>query len=574
MKTIILSTLLSGLALGASAQSPIKVNQIGYQTNEQKIAVIEPSVKAKSFSLKDAKGRTVWSGKAISTIKSPFNEKVREIVDFSKVSQPGRYTLVAGKNRQKVTISESPYSEVSKAALKAFYLQRTGVEIEKEYAGEYSRPAAHLDNKVMVHPSAASPERPAGTIISSPYGWYDAGDYNKYIVNSAFTIGIMLQSYQVNKDYFDRLNVNIPESGNKVPDLLDEIMFNLKWMLTMQDPYDGGVYHKLTTPNFEGFIMPKECKQQRYVVQKSTQAALDFAATMALAARIYNAYPEFQNFCQEALKAAERAYAWAVKNPTAYYDQPGNNTKFDPDIATGMYGDRMSSDEFFWAATELFLSTHQTAYLEQAKQFLPNEFTMPTWGDVSALGIMQWLNQQILATPEAKAIDIENVKSAMKAFCNKNVESLETSAFYSVFGNMEEDFIWGSNSEMCAGRGITLMYEYALTKDEKYRKAALTALDHIGGRNATGYCYITGFGTQQVMNPHQRLSAADGIKNPLPGFLAGGANKGQQDKDNVPPYHSSSPDESYMDHVASYASNEIAINWNAYLVALFGWVVK
>ncbi len=574
MKTIILSTLLSGLALGASAQSPIKVNQIGYQTNEQKIAVIEPSVKAKSFSLKDAKGRTVWSGKAISTIKSPFNEKVREIVDFSKVSQPGRYTLVAGKNRQKVTISESPYFEVSKAALKAFYLQRTGVEIEKEYAGEYSRPAAHLDNKVMVHPSAASPERPAGTIISSPYGWYDAGDYNKYIVNSAFTIGIMLQSYQVNKDYFDRLNVNIPESGNKVPDLLDEIMFNLKWMLTMQDPYDGGVYHKLTTPNFEGFIMPKECKQQRYVVQKSTQAALDFAATMALAARIYNAYPEFQNFCQEALKAAERAYAWAVKNPTAYYDQPGNNTKFDPDIATGMYGDRMSSDEFFWAATELFLSTHQTAYLEQAKQFLPNEFTMPTWGDVSALGIMQWLNQQILATPEAKAIDIENVKSAMKAFCNKNVEGLETSAFYSVFGNMEEDFIWGSNSEMCAGRSITLMYEYALSKDEKYRKAALTALDHIAGRNATGYCYITGFGTQQVMNPHQRLSAADGIKNPLPGFLAGGANKGQQDKDNVPPYPSSSPDESYMDHVASYASNEIAINWNAYLVALFGWIAK
>ena len=574
MKTIILSTLLSGIVLTASAQSAIKVNQIGYQTNEQKIAVMEPSVKAKSFSLKDAKGKTVWSGKAIRTLKSPFNNKVRQIVDFSKVSQPGRYTLVAGKNRQPVTISENPYSEVSKAALKAFYLQRTGVEIDKEYAGEYARPAAHLDNKVMVHPSAASPGRPAETIISSPYGWYDAGDYNKYIVNSAFTIGIMLQSYQVNKDYFDRLNVNIPESGNKVPDLLDELMFNLKWMLTMQDPYDGGIYHKLTTPNFEGFVMPKECKQQRYVVQKSTQAALDFAATMALAARIYNAYPEFQDFCQNALEAAERAYAWAVKNPTAIYDQLGNNKKFDPDITTGMYDDRNPSDEFFWAATELFLSTHQTSYLEQAKQFIPTEFTMPTWGDVSALGIMQWLNQQILATPQANALDIEKVKDAMKVFCNKNVESLETSPFYSVFGNKAEDFVWGSNSEMCAGRGITLMYEYALTKDERYRKAALTSLDHIAGRNATGYCYITGFGTQQVMNPHQRLSAADGVKNPLPGFLAGGANKGQQDKDYVPPYPSSSPDESYMDHVASYASNEIAINWNAYLVALFGWVVK
>ena len=136
MKTIILSTLLSGIVLTASAQSAIKVNQIGYQTNEQKIAVMEPSVKAKSFSLKDAKGKTVWSGKAIRTLKSPFNDKVRQVVDFSKVSQPGQYTLVAGKNRQPVTISENPYSEVSKAALKAFYLQRTGVEIDKEYAGE------------------------------------------------------------------------------------------------------------------------------------------------------------------------------------------------------------------------------------------------------------------------------------------------------------------------------------------------------------------------------------------------------------------------------------------------------
>lgn len=108
----------------------------------------------------------------------------------------------------------------------------------------------------MVHPSAASPKRPAGTIISSPKGWYDAGDYNKYIVNSGFTLGLILQSYQLHQDRFNSLNLQIPESDNKIPDILDEMMYNLEWMLTMQDPTDGGVYHKLTTPktSFSGLL--------------------------------------------------------------------------------------------------------------------------------------------------------------------------------------------------------------------------------------------------------------------------------------------------------------------------------
>ena len=78
-------------------------------------------------------------------------------------------------------------------------------------------------------------------MISSPLGWYDAGDYNKYVVNSAFSIGMMLACYEQNKDYFKKLSTNIPESRNATPDILDEMMFNLKWLLTMQDPEDGGV---------------------------------------------------------------------------------------------------------------------------------------------------------------------------------------------------------------------------------------------------------------------------------------------------------------------------------------------
>lgn len=550
-----------------SAQS-IKVNQVGYYPSETKVAVIEPTVTAKSFVLKDAKGKKVWSGKAVRTSVSPFTQKVRQVVDFSTVKTPGTYTFVAGKEEQKVVIKENAFADVAKAAMKAFYLQRIGMPIEAKYAGAYARPAAHMDDKVVVHPSAASPLRPAGTVISSPYGWYDAGDFNKYIVNSGFTIGVLLQAYEINKAYADKMNLVIPESEDAVPDFLDEVMYNLKWMITMQDPYDGGVYHKLTTPNFEGFEMPVNCHQTRYVVQKSTQASLDFAASLAQAARIYSAYPKYQSFAKEAVKAAERAYAWAVKNPTFYYDQNGNNQKYSPKVNTGMYDDKASADEFFWAATELYLTTKQNSYFEQAKSFMPQSYRVPTWGEVSGLGVQQWINQSLLGKLDGIDFPVEKMKADLLAFCDDCMLRMPTSSFNAPHGNRVQDFPWGSNSEMCAGQGIALTYAYTLTKDHKYLSAAIADADYLLGRNATGYCFVTGFGTKQVMHPHQRLSEADGIDAPLPGFLAGGPNPGQQDIANVTTYPSKAADESYTDDMNSYASNEIAINWNAYLVGL------
>lgn len=549
------------------AQS-IKVNQVGYYPSETKVAVIEPTVTAKSFTLKDAKGKKVWAGKAVRTSVSPFTQKVRQIVDFSTVKTPGTYTFVAGKEEQKIVIKDNAFADVAKAAMKAFYLQRTGMPIEEKYAGVYARPAAHMDDKVVVHETAASPLRPAGTVISSPYGWYDAGDFNKYIVNSGFTVAVLLQAYEINKAYADKMNLVIPESEDAVPDFLDEVMYNLKWMITMQDPYDGGVYHKLTTPNFEGFEMPVNCHQTRYVVQKSTQASLDFAASLAQAARIYSAYPKYQSFAKEAVKAAERAYAWAVKNPTTYYNQDANNQKYSPKVNTGTYGDMMAADEFFWAATELYLTTKQNSYFEQAKSFMPQSYLVPTWGEVSGLGVQQWINQSLLGKIDGIDFPVEKMKADLLAFCDDCMQRIPTSSFNAPHGNREQDFPWGSNSEMCAGQGIALTYAYTLTKDHKYLSAAIADADYLLGRNATGYCFVTGFGTKQVMHPHQRLSEADGIEAPLPGFLAGGPNPGQQDIAQVTTYPSKAADESYTDDMNSYASNEIAINWNAYLVGL------
>lgn len=550
-----LLTALLAIALTAGAQ--LRLNQVGYYPAAPKIAVVENTPRSCSATITDAKGKTVWRGRSTKAPASPFDTQTRWQLDFSSLTTPGHYTLRAAGHKAPLTITKNALHEVVAKGMKAYYLLRTATPIEARYAGAYARPAAHPDNHVLVHPTAASPGRPAATVIASPGGWYDAGDFNKYIVNSGFSVGVLLETYLATKAYLDTLTTNIPESGHGTPDFLAEVMYNLKWMLTMQDPADGGVYHKLTTPSFEAFIMPIECKQPRYVVQKSTPAALDFAAAMALAARVYAPYAEHAQFCKEAIAAARRAWAWAVAHPAVLYEQDRNNELHEPKVTTGKYDDTSARDEFYWAATELYLATSEAGYRDVARQFEPESVTLPVWGNLATLGTLAWLNH-----------GCTEAKGRITAFADSLVARTQSSAYRCPHGNAEADFMWGSNSEHCATEGILLLAAYRATADTRYRDAAIMCADYLLGRNATGYCYVTGFGTQRVKNPHMRLAAADGIAEPLPGFLVGGPNVGRQDAMPTLHYTSTLPDRSYIDDTNSYASNEIAINWNATLVAL------
>ena len=568
MKKVIRHCLLGAmLLLPTTISAQIRVNQVGMYPNQEKTAVIEGVVGAGKVKITDAlTGKTAVKAKVLRTATSPWSKKKRTVIDFSRLSQPGKYIITCGKESATFNISDEALCEVTEGALKSFYLNRSGIPIEEKYAGAYARPLGHPDTLVYIHPSAVSLGRPAESTISSPYGWYDAGDFNKYIVNSAFSVGIMLGSYEQNRAYYNRLNVNIPESGNQTADILDELYFNLRWMLTMQDPYDGGVYHKLTTPNFEDFIMPIQCKQKRYVVMKSTAAALDFAAVMAQAARIYKGNKDYPCFAEKASKAAIAAYGWAERNPRVLYMQRRMSEQFKPAVNTGEYGDFSLNDEWFWAATELYLLTGDESFAEVAAKYQPQRFTAPTWGNVMSLGAFDWVT---LCSENAIA---ENCRQQLLHHCDSLVATIATSSFQTPNGNSPRDFGWGCLSETFGTNGLSLLYAHRLTGDQRYLTAAQEDADYILGRNATGYCYVTGYGTKSPMAPHHRLSHADGIEAPYPGMLVGGPNPGQQDIANVKEYPSKQPDESYRDVMDSYASNEIAINWNAALVALLGWI--
>ena len=552
-----------------SLSSPeIRLNQVGFAPQQEKTATIDvctANTAPCSVYILSENGDTVWTGIASPTMLNPISGKPRQIVDFSALKVPGNHTLHVNDLSVPVTITPRPYRFLTRQALRAFYHQRTAMPIEEPYAEGYARPAGHPDEHVLIHPSAATDERPANSVIASPGGWYDAGDYNKYIVNSGYTMGVFLMAYEQQTAYYDTLSLNIPESALSVPDMLAEAMYNIQWMLTMQDS-DGGVYHKLTNPEFEGFIRPEECQKPRYVVLKTTAATLDFASTMALAARVYAPYENvYPGFVEQATSAALRAWEWALAHPAIYYDQNTMNQQYAPAIITGAYDDYDVQGEFYWAATELYLLTKDNTYRDAALSYCPTQYTPAVWGDVAELASIEWMLH-----PQGVEEFAADKQTALLAYLKPYIDEAETiSVHRSPYGNREEDFFWGCNSEGCCWRGIQCLYAYRLTSEPIYLLNAERCLNHVLGQNATGYCYVTGFGSKPTQDPHHRLSYSH-PKGTLPGFLAGGPNRMRQDAetDGVRYPKNVSADESYLDFQPSYASNEVTINWNVTLFAL------
>lgn len=536
--------------------SSILINQVGYLPNSVKVALLR--VRTEKFEVVDVKsGKSVFQGLA-----GPFRYWDQSgdsvsIADFSSLKTPGKYQICVNNKKDcsyTFEIAEGIYSEIAKASLKAFYLNRSGIEIKNKFAGKWSRGAGHPDTAVMIHASAASAQRPEGFVFSSPGGWYDAGDYNKYIVNSAISTYTMLLFYQLYPEYCKALSADIPESGNNLPDVLDELLYNLRWMLTMQDPADGGVYHKLTSKSFCGFIMPSEDNDPRFVVMKSTAASLDFAATMAMASRVFknSGYSSLESLADSCLRMAEKAFTWANTNPKVYYANP-------EDITTGAYDDKMLADEFFWAKVELALATGNRDLISESE--IKNQaVATPSWDFVSSLGILS-----LSVNKNSHFSDFNATANLVLNTYADHLVNIHEQSPYHVSLNY---FKWGSNSDV-ANQAIIKIVAYQNTLNIKYLNSVQSDVDYLLGRNATAFCFVTGFGSRQLLNIHHRPSGADGVKSPCPGFLAGGPNTVVlSDCEGI--VRSTFPAKSFSDAQCSYSTNEIAINWNAPLFFALG----
>lgn len=542
------------LALGGHAiAGKVYLNQLGFPVDATKQAVYVQGTGSATLTV-CAPGNP---GTAVQAVTSgtpstwePSGEMATRI-DFTALTTPGTYAIcedgvVASASFK---VGNDVYRDVLKGTLKWFYYQRASTELLTEHAGDWARKAGHPDTVVYEHSSVGT------RVFSAPKGWYDAGDYGKYIVNSGITTYTLQSLYDHYPALFDTLTWNIPESGNGFPDLLDEIQWNLEWMLAMQDPSDGGVYHKLTTLNFSGDVMPVKDVAKRYVVMKTTAASYDFAAVMAMAARQYSLKGQ-HDMAGRCYDAARAAFAWAENNSDVPYVQPSG-------IGTGTYNDYALADERTWAVIMLARVGADPSYAKLLGTPMEFDTSIPWWGGVSTLGTYEVMRHPDIFGTALSDIARANVATAAAAMLQKT-----QSASY---GIATENFGWGSNSQV-ANEAVLLLQGYYITNDKQYLDAAQAHFDYLLGRNPLDISYVTGFGARSPLKPHHRPSQADGIVAPVPGMLVGGPHNGGNDVAACKMDYrvDGKPALSYYDNNCSYATNEVAINWNAPMAYLAG----
>lgn len=580
------------LAVAAQAEvTAIQLNQTGFTANSGKIAIVVTDREQPiHWRILSANGIEVASGQT-----TPFGENAgsKERVhqaDFSRFRAPGQgYVLtVNGTQSQPFDIGRV-YQPLKYDALAFFYHQRSGVPIEAQYVGEkWARPIAHEKEVV----TCWGPKDHRGNEWGGcPYeldasrGWYDAGDHGKYVVNSGISVWTLLNIYEYGlADGFTDGKVKIPEAGNGVNDLLDEARFNLDFMLGMQVPEgqsltlplgnqrenlialkftkvdaSGMAHHKLHDENWTAVPTPPHLdREKRGLSYPSTGATLNLAATAAQCARLFKGVDDA--YADKCLTAARRAYEAALRVPDAYAI----------DVLAGGgggYGDYELSDEFYWAAAELYLTTGEETYLEALKAS-PHYLSVAdfNWGNVPTLGT---ISLAVSAPDELKQAARAAIVSRARA-----LKAETATQGYAV--PFDRAYRWGSTADFM-NRAIILALgaDFADRHGPQYAPEVVNLTDYVLGRNPLGFSFVSGYGEKAMQHPHHRFWTNDGtLPPPPPGVIAGGANQrpSEVDPEALRRLEGCHVQTCYIDHISSYSTNEVTINWNAPLVWVASWL--
>ncbi|WP_422396971.1 glycoside hydrolase family 9 protein [Streptomyces gobiensis] len=561
----------------------VRVNQVGYQTESPKKGTfVTKAKKPLAWSLNDADGKKLAEGMTTPAGADRSSGEKVHTFDFSKVTESGEgYTVtVDGQKSEPFTIADDLYSQLRTDSLAYFYHNRSGIEIDADLVGEeYARPAGHVDGakgasdeKVPCQPKVCD------YTLDVSGGWYDAGDYGKYVVNGGISVAQLMSGYErtqhaegADGDALGDGRLVVPEQGNGTPDILDEARWEMDFLLSMQVPQGeklaGMAHHKVHDSEWAALpLMAHESEGKRELHAPSTAATLNLAATAAQAARLFEPYDA--EFAAKSLKAARAAWDAAQKNPEMYAD-PGDTT------GGGAYSDYDVKDEFYWAAAELFTTTGDKEYRQavlksplhnDSKALFPSSGI--SWQSVGGLGALN------LATVPNKLGDAE-VKAVQKTVtqaADRYAADARKAAYGVPYAPGGSGYDWGSNGQVLNNM-VVLGTAHDITGDAKYRDAVTSGMDYILGRNPMGLSYVTGHGERYAHNQHHRFWAKQEdakLPQPAPGSVAGGPNSSIDDPVAQTKLKGCAPAKCYVDDIESWSTNEITINWNAPLA----WVAS
>lgn len=567
---------------------PVRLNQAGFLPGGPKRAtIISLSKTPLRFQIVDGAGKLFGEGETEVRGVDPASGYSLHVADFTPLTRPGGdYRLVAGEAAGPAfAIDSDLYRRLSVDALSWFYPQRSGIVIDGAIAGAaYARPAGHV---------GVDPNRGDGAVacLTGPVaaelygkdwqckgtrdvsgGWYDAGDHGKYVVNGGISVAQMMAAFERAKRFAPKSPLlsdgfaRLPERGNGVPDGLDEARWELEFLLKMivpdGEPLSGMAYHKVHDIGWTGLpMLPHLDPKERALHRPSTAATLNVAAVAAQGARLFRPYDAA--FADRLLAAARTAYGAAQKHPDLFAPVS------DGQQGGGDYDDDDVSDEFYWAAAELLITTGDTAYLE-ALRVSPHWKRDPfdgagfDWRNVAGFARLELA---LYGDPLPDA-DRQMARASVISAADRFVSYQKKQGFGYIYRPKGGIFAWGSNHLMLQNLLVTAA-AFDLTGEKHYLAAAREAMDYLLGRNPMNISYITGYGTTFAHNQHSRWYAHQldpALPSPPAGSLAGGPNATLADPVALEKLAGCAGSRCYIDDIGAWGVNEITINWNAALL--------
>jgi endoglucanase len=527
-------------AAAQTADTSIRLDTVGYLPAGGKRA----SVAARFAEFKvvsEPGGAVVSGGKASGPRRNEDTGEDIYVADFSALRGPGTYRLeIPGVGRSApFRVAPDVYVEPFRAAFEAMHLWRCGSAVRLVRGGAtYSHAACHLEDARLDFVGSPGLRRDAAG------GWHDAGDYNKYVVNAGVAVGILLRAWEDFGPSILRVSLDLPREHQGLPAYLNEIRWELDWLLKMQAA-DGSVYHKISTKDFGPALMPEDEKTERYFTPWGSAATADFAAVLAAAARAFRPYDRL--YARRCLAAARRAYEFLRAHPADHRADLAGFT-------TGAY-QTDDADDRLWAAAELWETTGERTYLmdfERRARAFREKFDVDWgWSNVKNLGMTTYLASGRAGRDATLAREL---RGALIATADRVVALRDAHGYARPLGTK---YYWGANGGV-ANTVVLLQAARRVSPKLAYAETALDALHNLFGRNPYGRSFVTGVGHAPPLRPHDRRWLGRPALSAWPGYLVGGGWPKATD---------------WVDDEDNYRVNEIAINWNAPLVyALAGFL--
>ena len=585
----------------------IKVNQVGYTCKGKKNAKVScfekfGSLSGKKFEIINKETEKIVFSDILSdaiTDKAISGESVYEI-NFDSVTEKGTYFIRipnANLNTSALTprdkeenlntdtivsvpfqIGDDIYNEMLSDMSKYYYYQRQGIDLEEKYAGEFARKNLHPDDISVIRWSDRN--HPDAETFDISQGWYDAGDYGKYVSPAATSVENLLLAYELFPQEFENINPNIPETdkSNKLysdsPAILSEIKWELDMLLKLEHPdKDGSFYVAANYKNGTIYIEDTLYSTSDYnsgsneTDLRSHLATADMAAMLAHAYIVYKDIPEYTDFAEECLNTAIRSWKWINDSSNEKHMSIGAANR------TYTFTQEELDRSMYWTAGALFRASKTAGKnADEYENYLisncENEnvntcFTGNSLGyshkGRSFLGFFHYLYQN------------DNPSDKIKTVFSKFEPWRKRIINYDSFGTdyPEWGYWWGSNMVL-AQSSMTLLLGSIITdgKDnipDEVLNSNQSAFNYILGVNPISFSYVSGYGENSVKNIYSAIYSKDAKLTPYKcpkGYVTEGANS--SNNRHLSKYNG----KCYMDSDAEWTTNENTIYGNAAMIFL------